>query len=195
MVANERATGSAASPSPNTEEPGVTSGSGSVKIIVEEDDDLDDTATSKVPSEENPLSGHPIPDNSSEVIIETITSENDSRPPEWVEWREDIDSLELSDADKPSVLPNGELKIDVEGKFRDTNRGTDDPSPLRDHRKIDEGVSQDQKEDEEKSESSQLSEKRDETSGPVVSVDEVVASIQECLQTANREGILETMEE
>lgn len=193
MVANERATGSTASPSPNAEEPGVTSGSGSVKIIVEEDD-LDDTATSKVPSEENPLSGHPIPDNSSEVIKETSTSENDCKPPEWVEWREDIDSLELSDADRPPVLPNGELKIDVEDKFSD-NRGTDDLSPLMDHREIDEGVSPDQKEDEEKSESSQLSEKRDENSGPVVSVDEVVASIQECLQTANREGILETMEE
>ena len=45
-VANERSTGSHASPSPNTEETCVINGGSDDNVIVGEDDDLVDTATS-----------------------------------------------------------------------------------------------------------------------------------------------------
>ncbi|XP_054779323.1 uncharacterized protein LOC129287168 isoform X2 [Prosopis cineraria] len=85
-VANERSTGSLASPSPNAEETGVISGSGDDNVIVGDDEDLVDTATSS-----------PEPGPKSEPV------ETD-KPLEWVEWRES------SDANVSAELPNGELK-------------------------------------------------------------------------------------
>jgi serine/threonine-protein phosphatase 6 regulatory subunit 3 len=51
-VANERSTGSLASPSPNTEGGDVINGGSDDNVIVGEDDELVDTATSSPEAEE-----------------------------------------------------------------------------------------------------------------------------------------------
>ncbi|RDY01556.1 Serine/threonine-protein phosphatase 6 regulatory subunit 3, partial [Mucuna pruriens] len=83
-VANERSTGSLASPSPNAEE-GIINAVGD-DVIAGEDEELADTATS------SPEAG---------LILEHSGTE---KPVEWVEWRESSDANDPSD-----VLPNGEL--------------------------------------------------------------------------------------
>ncbi|KAI4306338.1 hypothetical protein L6164_029625 [Bauhinia variegata] len=85
-VANERSAGALASPSPNTEETGV--GSEDDNVIVGEDEDLVDTATSSPEAGPKPEQG------------------GTDKPVEWVEWRES------SDANDPSVLPNGEVQLE-----------------------------------------------------------------------------------
>ncbi|KAI4297048.1 hypothetical protein L6164_036957 [Bauhinia variegata] len=89
-IANERSAGAIASPSSNAEvtETGVTDGSGDDNVVVGEDEDLVDTATS-------PEAG-PKPEH----------GETD-KPVEWVEWRESSDSNNPSDD-----LPNGELQLE-----------------------------------------------------------------------------------
>ncbi|XP_028759355.1 serine/threonine-protein phosphatase 6 regulatory subunit 3 isoform X2 [Neltuma alba] len=101
-VANERSIGSLASPSPNAEDTGVISGSGDDNVIVGDDEDLADTATSS--PEPGPKSEH---------------GETD-KPVEWVEWRES------SDANDSAELPNGELK-DQSGS-NDSNIAETSPS-------------------------------------------------------------------
>ncbi|XP_027930770.1 serine/threonine-protein phosphatase 6 regulatory subunit 3 isoform X2 [Vigna unguiculata] len=81
-VANERSTGSLASPSPNAEE-------GNVKAsddVAGEDEELADTATS------SPEAGSKLEHGGTD------------KPVEWVEWRESSDANDPSD-----VLPNGEI--------------------------------------------------------------------------------------
>ncbi|KAL5577378.1 hypothetical protein UlMin_019077 [Ulmus minor] len=94
-VSNARSTGSLASPSPNAE--GDASGD---DVIVGEDDELVDTATSS-PEPEPKSEGTSLDVPS--TIRETESKEAD-KPPEWVEWRETSDSGDQSD------LPNGELQ-------------------------------------------------------------------------------------
>ncbi|KAL9452854.1 hypothetical protein AB3S75_008611 [Citrus x aurantiifolia] len=93
-VSHERAAGSLASPSPNTEETGVTNGGGHDQVTVGEDD-LDDTATSAA-----------VPVSKSE--------DSDVGKPTWVEWRESPDSSNLSSADEPVSIPNGELSKSID---------------------------------------------------------------------------------
>ncbi|KAL2997092.1 hypothetical protein AAZX31_09G023000 [Glycine max] len=85
-VANERSTGSLASPSPNTDEVFVKA-SGDV-VVAGEDEELADTATS-------PEAGLKLEHGGTD------------KPVEWVEWRESSDANDPSD-----VLPNGELEIE-----------------------------------------------------------------------------------
>ncbi|XP_062012620.1 uncharacterized protein LOC133729152 [Rosa rugosa] len=100
-ASSDRATGSLTSPSPDTMEANVTNGGGEDNVIVGEDDDLVDTATSSPEPGTKPEDSEvSVPNNSTEVG----SSETD-KPPEWVEWRETSDSGEPSDA-----LPNGELQ-------------------------------------------------------------------------------------
>nr|XP_023919569.1 serine/threonine-protein phosphatase 6 regulatory subunit 3 isoform X1 [Quercus suber] len=102
-VANERSTGSHASPSPNTEETCVINGGSDDNVIVGEDDDLVDTATS------SPEAGTKSEDTAHlDNSRETGHTETD-KPPEWVEWRETTDSSDPSD-----VLPNGEIQVGLE---------------------------------------------------------------------------------
>ncbi|PQQ21220.1 serine/threonine-protein phosphatase 6 regulatory subunit 3 [Prunus yedoensis var. nudiflora] len=102
-VATDRSTGSLASPSPNTAESNAINGGGDDDVIVGEDDDLVDTATSspepETKAEDSEVS---VPNNSPE-----LGSTETDKPPEWVEWRETSDSGEPSDA-----LPNGELETE-----------------------------------------------------------------------------------
>lgn len=100
-AANERSTGSLASPSPNAEETGVINGSGDDNVVVGDDEDLVDTATSS-----------PEPGPKSEQ------GETD-KPVEWVEWRESSNANDSAD-----VLPNGELKTES----GNNNSGAAEPS-------------------------------------------------------------------
>lgn len=105
-VSHERAAGSLASPSPNTEVTSVTNGGGHDQVTVGEDD-LDDTATSAaVPvskSEDSDVGK--LPNDS--VETGSCTTE---KPPTWVEWRESPDPSNPSSADEPVSIPNGELQ-------------------------------------------------------------------------------------
>jgi len=82
-VANERSTGSLASPSPNAEEGNVKA---SGDDVAGEDEELADTATS-----------------SPEAALKLEHGGTD-KPVEWVEWRESSDANDPSD-----ILPNGEI--------------------------------------------------------------------------------------
>ena len=126
-VSNERSTGPLTSASPNTEGAGVVNGDGEDdEVVVGEDDDLDDTATSsQVPDAK-------LEDNSadlSEDSKEAGPSAND-KPPAWVEWRETPDSNEASGSDESVIAPNGELQVKLEDKGSDHDPdGTTEPSP------------------------------------------------------------------
>ena len=112
-IANERSTGSLASPSPNTET-GLTNSGGNDEVIVGTDDELDDTATSSPSPEVKPQESTQT--NPSDDLKETEPDESD-KPSEWVEWRETSDSSNPNPTgtDKPLVLPNGELQSGHEG--------------------------------------------------------------------------------
>ncbi|XP_050221487.1 uncharacterized protein LOC126671741 [Mercurialis annua] len=112
-VANERSAGALASSSPNNEETGFVDDAGNDEVIVGEDDDLDDTATSPVP-ETNLLddtSGNNLSKDSKE-------SSGNEKPPAWVEWRETPDANDPSTPDAP-LVPNGELQVDSENHGAD----------------------------------------------------------------------------
>ncbi|KAL2341529.1 hypothetical protein Fmac_009469 [Flemingia macrophylla] len=83
-VANDRSTGSLASPSPNAEE-SIVKASGD-DVIAVEDEELADTATS------SPEAG---------LKLEHVGTD---KPVEWVQWRESSDANDPSD-----VLPNGQI--------------------------------------------------------------------------------------
>ncbi|XP_059666154.1 uncharacterized protein LOC132311971 isoform X2 [Cornus florida] len=125
---DERSRGLVASPSPKTEGTGTIRGGSSDDVIVGEDDDLADTATTQVP-EAKPGSEDSAYDNLSEDARETGASGSDA-PAEWVEWRETSDSIKRSDADILPVLPNGELQVEVEDRADGIDPNGADPSPL-----------------------------------------------------------------
>lgn len=89
-----------ASPSPDIKETGVVSDGGD-DVIVGEDDDLDDTATSSPQSQVTSEHSHNVTSNSKEIV-----ANEPDKPPEWVEWRETSDHEESS-----LILPNGEVAI------------------------------------------------------------------------------------
>ncbi|KAM7500499.1 hypothetical protein LguiA_024913 [Lonicera macranthoides] len=125
-VVNDLSNGSVTSPSPYTEGSGVTNGGGHDEAVVHEDNELTDTATSEDPE--------PKPSLDVRDLRTAGPSEGDSdTPPEWVEWRESSGSVEPSDAtpdffqqpatpdyveplsaDRPPVLPNGDLELEPE---------------------------------------------------------------------------------
>ncbi|XP_027351329.1 serine/threonine-protein phosphatase 6 regulatory subunit 3 isoform X1 [Abrus precatorius] len=87
-AANERSTGSLASPSPNADEDAINA-SGDGSVVTVEDEELADTATS------SPEAGP------------KLEQDGTDKPVEWVEWRESSDANDPSD-----VLPNGELETE-----------------------------------------------------------------------------------
>ncbi|XP_057463084.1 uncharacterized protein LOC130753136 isoform X2 [Actinidia eriantha] len=107
-MVNERSDDSITSPSPNAEGTVVNSVGGDEVIVDNDDDDLTDTATSQVPEPE--IISEPTLGNLSEESIKTGAKESDK----WVAWKETSDSVEPSDTDMPSNLPNGELEMESE---------------------------------------------------------------------------------
>lgn len=114
-IVNEHSTGAIASSSPNIEGHADVDG-GTDDVVAEEDEDLADTAISKSPESKPTLEGD---------SPETIGS---YKPPEWVEWRESSDSVELPPTSNPADTsvdtpqcpskPNGEL-LESEAKTDD----------------------------------------------------------------------------
>ncbi|KAJ4975068.1 hypothetical protein NE237_000174 [Protea cynaroides] len=124
-IASERSSGSLASPSPNAET-GVIGSSSDDEVIVGEDDDLVDTATSVQvpkpgPNVEDP-SSVVTPDGLSQDLKEEIRPDEGDKSPEWVQWRETSDGGDPSNADHPP-LPNGEIEVD--SKDQTNNVDTD----------------------------------------------------------------------
>ncbi|KAI3466866.1 hypothetical protein Pfo_023529 [Paulownia fortunei] len=112
---NEHSTGSIASSSPNIEGHADVGGEAD-DVIVEEDEDLADTAISEPPEPKPTLDGN-VPSNLPKDLRETETIGSDKLP-EWVEWRASSDSVQLpptsnsadtSEAAQCSSIPNGEL--------------------------------------------------------------------------------------
>ncbi|KAL8468626.1 hypothetical protein ACS0TY_031719 [Phlomoides rotata] len=90
-------------------------------VIVEEDEDLADTAASK-PPEQKPTSDDDVPSKHPEGSTENETSGSE-KPPEWVEWRESSVSSEtpppsnaenMSSSAQLPPLPNGEVPEELE---------------------------------------------------------------------------------
>ncbi|XP_058099365.1 uncharacterized protein LOC131243790 isoform X2 [Magnolia sinica] len=122
-VVNERSIGSLASPSPSKEETGLTGSGSDDEVIVGEDDDLVDTATSsQLPGTvTNPEgSGAKVFPNGliekSEENRPSSPNEGD-RPPEWVEWRETKDPGDASKADPPATIPNGGIEVEAKDEM------------------------------------------------------------------------------
>ncbi|KAK4421047.1 Serine/threonine-protein phosphatase 6 regulatory subunit [Sesamum alatum] len=111
-IDNEHSIGSIASSSPKGH---AVADGGADDVILEEDKDLADPAISSPPELKPTLDGN-LPSKLSEDMTETETIGSD-KAPEWVEWRENSDSIELSPplsspdtsntAQCPSI-PNGE---------------------------------------------------------------------------------------
>lgn len=100
-LSNDRSTGSLASPSPNAEGTGMVNDGGD-DVVVGEDEDLVDTATSSPEPETKTEDTDCIPTDLREVELKET-----DKPSEWVEWRETSDSGDPSD-----ILPNGELQTE-----------------------------------------------------------------------------------
>nr|DAD37226.1 TPA_asm: hypothetical protein HUJ06_007867 [Nelumbo nucifera] len=132
-IANERSTGSLASPSSNVEESGLVSSSSDDEVIVGEDDDLVDTAVSTQVTE--PVSNPEDPSNavslngSLENLKEEIRPLGSDKQPEWVQWRETSDSCGPSDVDQPLALPNGEVGTDLKDHIECVQTDSTGPSP------------------------------------------------------------------
>lgn len=100
-LSNDRSSGSLASPSPNAEGTGAVNDGGD-DVVVGEDDDLVDTATSSPEPETKTEDTDRMPTN-----LREVESKETDKPSEWVEWRETSDSGDPSD-----ILPNGELQTE-----------------------------------------------------------------------------------
>ncbi|KAI3974026.1 hypothetical protein MKX01_026423 [Papaver californicum] len=114
-AANERSTGSLASPSPYAEKSGPLSSSSDDEVIVGEDDDLVDTATSSVPESSMSADGLQesvnLDESSLEEDIKRPSVGEGDKSPEWVQWRETSDVAQSPD------LSNGEIGADLEDKI------------------------------------------------------------------------------
>ncbi|KAL5977133.1 hypothetical protein ACLOJK_021475 [Asimina triloba] len=115
-VVNERSTGSIASSSPSMVETGPLGSNNSDDEVVVGEDDLGNAVVhSKEPDPgSNPKelgSGSSMNsglEDSKEDTEPSISGEGD-KPPEWVEWRETLDSGDRSDVEPPpTTVPNGE---------------------------------------------------------------------------------------
>ncbi|XP_026383718.1 serine/threonine-protein phosphatase 6 regulatory subunit 2-like isoform X2 [Papaver somniferum] len=99
----------------NAEKPGPLSSSSDDEVIVGEDDDLVDTATSSVPEPRMSPDDSQASVNLDESILEEDTKRlsvgEGDKPPEWVQWRE------TSDIEQSPDLSNGEIGADMEDKI------------------------------------------------------------------------------
>ncbi|KAL3833706.1 hypothetical protein ACJIZ3_008442 [Penstemon smallii] len=146
-IANEQSSDSIASSSPNFEDHEVVDGGRTNdEVIVEEDEESGDTATS-VCAEPKPTSDDKLSD-----LRETETSGSD-KPTEWVEWRESSDSVDLlptsnsSDAAQPPPLPDDEVQVVSEAQPHairpdkiDTSTSTDGAGSSHGIKDIDSGA-------------------------------------------------------
>ncbi|CAI9773301.1 unnamed protein product [Fraxinus pennsylvanica] len=123
-IDNALPTDSVPSPSSNTAGHEVVNGGAG-----DEDNDLVDTATSEQP-ELIPSLINPAPDNLSEDLRETETRVSE-KPPEWVEWRENSDFVELFDptSTTPPNLPECELHVESDVQPDDAGLDKADASP------------------------------------------------------------------
>lgn len=115
-TADENPSGSIASSSPETKGNEDVGGARD-EVILEEDENLADTATSG-PPEQDPTLDDNAPSKLSEGFRETETSGTD-KSPEWVEWRESSDAIEsppTSNSAQNPPLPNGELEEELVGQ-------------------------------------------------------------------------------
>lgn len=101
LIANDRTTGLLASPSPDIKESGIVKDGADDEVIVGDDDDLDDTATSSPESQGTSDRSHNVTNSSKEMVADET-----DKPPEWVEWRETSNH-----EDSSLTLPNGELAV------------------------------------------------------------------------------------
>ncbi|KAL1555753.1 serine/threonine-protein phosphatase 6 regulatory subunit 1-like [Salvia divinorum] len=134
-IADEHGAAPVASSSPNTE--GREGVGGADNVVVEEDEDLADTAASE-PSDQKSNVVDDMPTKLLEGSRDSEASSSDK--PEWVEWRESSDSFEnplpsdtanTSDADQLPSLPNGELQVELEDqpvKTAPSPASTDEPA-------------------------------------------------------------------
>ncbi|XP_038881899.1 serine/threonine-protein phosphatase 6 regulatory subunit 2 isoform X1 [Benincasa hispida] len=141
LISNDRTTGLLASPSPGVKETGVVDDGGD-DVIVGEDDDLEDTATSSPESQRTSENSRNVSSNSKEIVA----NETD-KPPEWVEWRETSNDEEGSSL----ILPNGEATVVSEATEPDATEPSSSadaliskeaavgqvPAPTNDHDKLD----------------------------------------------------------
>nr|XP_004233174.1 serine/threonine-protein phosphatase 6 regulatory subunit 3 isoform X2 [Solanum lycopersicum] len=128
----EQYTALVASPSPDTEETNIIRPSTNDDAAADEDDDLADTASSDQP-EPKQSSDHPAPSSLSEDL-HRATSNETIKPPEWVEWRENSNTIATSNQTSDSAgvadvvgppLPNGDVKKESEAP-KDTTRSKEE---------------------------------------------------------------------
>lgn len=127
-----------ASPSPNAEETGPVGSSRDEGVIVGEDNDLVDTATSpEVPEQPGSYTGELGTGVSDHGLVDVLKEDSrmsnpseGGKAPEWVEWRETSDSSDPSEADQSPALPNGELKEAEDQAHGEVNTDLAEPFPL-----------------------------------------------------------------
>lgn len=128
----EQYTALVASPSPDTEETNIIRPRTNDDAAADEDDDLADTASSDRP-EPKQSSDHPAPSSLSEDL-HRATSNETIKPPEWVEWRENSNTIATSNQTSDSAgvadvvgppLPNGDVKKESEAP-KDTTRSKEE---------------------------------------------------------------------
>ncbi|XP_010926954.1 uncharacterized protein [Elaeis guineensis] len=117
-TAHDRSTGSLASPSPNSDETALNIDEADEVIVGENDDIIDDKTSlrmselSTTPGElESVILGNGPIKESIEDSGKSSLNEGD-KPPEWVAWREALESGNLPDIHRTSGIPNGELEQD-----------------------------------------------------------------------------------
>lgn len=105
-AANERSSGSQASPSPNSD------GTDATAVGAKDDvfDTKTDEATTSIESIPVALENGPVDDTEAKCIQPSPLKEDD-KPPEWVEWRETSESREGSNSAMPDIS-NGVLESD-----------------------------------------------------------------------------------
>ncbi|KAF8413515.1 hypothetical protein HHK36_001505 [Tetracentron sinense] len=142
-IANERSIGSLASPSPNTEDTGLISSGSDDEVIVDEDDDLVDTAVSSQVPEPEPNPEDPNDAVSLGSLPEDLKEEpgpvEGDKSPEWVQWRETSDAGDPSDVDQPPTLSNGELQMDTKDLANDIDPDSLVPLPKSSDELVDNG--------------------------------------------------------
>eukprot|EP00268_Persea_americana_P034172 TRINITY_DN3381_c0_g1_i1.p1 TRINITY_DN3381_c0_g1~~TRINITY_DN3381_c0_g1_i1.p1 ORF type:complete len:752 (-),score=160.43 TRINITY_DN3381_c0_g1_i1:571-2826(-) len=137
-VVNDQSSGLLASPLPNAEETGPVGSSSNDGVIVGEDDDLVDTATSpKVPEQPGSYPGELGTGVSDHGLVEVLKEDSKmsnpsegGKAPEWVEWRETSDSSDPTEVDQSPALPNGELKEAEDRAHEEVNTDSAEPFPL-----------------------------------------------------------------
>ncbi|KAG1331862.1 serine/threonine-protein phosphatase 6 regulatory subunit 3 [Cocos nucifera] len=117
-TAHDRSTGSLASPSPNSDETALNMDEADEVVVGENDDIIDNKTTLRV-SELSTTAGEPEsvilgngPIKESKENSGKFGLNEGDKPPEWIEWRETLESGNLPDIHRTPGIPNGELEQD-----------------------------------------------------------------------------------